>query len=126
MTHPIDWEDPEQVGTFLARLLSEQHMEFFEDHSPYYSPRSTEERFDSDLASAAHAEGLSDEEIAALLRQCHSDDPALALDAYRDIVTGRWKVCPAEIPHWSTRPDTADPRLWLPDWAAKHRQGLPF
>ncbi len=126
--HPDpDWNDPAAVSAYLGDLLANHPMEFYEDRPPYYSPLKTEPRFDRDLVVAARAEGLPDEAISALIAACHSDDPKVALDAYRDGWSGRWKVCPSAIPPWHEREDPdAEVRLWLPEWAAKWAQGKPF
>jgi hypothetical protein len=122
-----DWNDVDAVYAYLEELLVSHPMELYEDKASFYSPASWEARFDGDLANAARAEGLSDAAIAALLVACHSDDEHVALDAYRDMISGRWKVCPSVIPPWYEREDpNADVRLWLPEWFAKWQAGEPF
>jgi hypothetical protein len=121
-----NWDDPQAVGEYLTDLLAAAPREFYEDRPPYYSPLPTEERFDADLAAAARAEGVSEEAIDALLAACHSSDEHLALDAYRDLNSGRWKVCPAVIPPWWERESNEEVRLWLPEWEAKWQAGKPF
>lgn len=123
---PTNWDDAEQVGAYIGGLLAAHPQEFYDDKPPYYSPLRSEPRFDVDLALAARAEGLNEEEIAALLMQCHTDDEKLALDAYRDMNDGVWKVCPSVIPPWWERPAQWEPRQSLTEWAEAHRKGLPY
>jgi hypothetical protein len=123
---PTNWDDAGRVGEYIAGMLAAYPQEFYDDRPPYASPLSSEPRFDIDLALAARAEGLTEAEIGALLRQCHSENPADALDAYRDMNSGVWKVCPSAIPPWGERPAQWEPRQSLTEWVEAHRQGKPY